>query len=99
MTFGVLDIFRIGIGPSSSHTVGPMRDPRRFAQHLHGSIWEDVDRIRVELHGSLSGYRHGPSHGSCDCAVLKNVSGWLAVAKGSFVYAACTRPGETCAHW
>lgn len=51
----VLDIFRIGIGPSSSHTVGPMRIAARFADSLgRASLLSDVRRIRVFLQGSLA---------------------------------------------
>lgn len=51
----VLDIFRIGIGPSSSHTVGPMRIAARFRRRLRneGCISE-VDRVEVRLLGSLA---------------------------------------------
>jgi len=51
----ILDIFRIGIGPSSSHTVGPMRIAARFIRRLlsEGCI-ADVDRIEVRLLGSLA---------------------------------------------
>ncbi|MBA4747291.1 MAG: L-serine ammonia-lyase, partial [Sphingopyxis sp.] len=46
----VLDLFRVGIGPSSSHTVGPMRIAARFLAHLgkHG-LTDQVARIRIEL--------------------------------------------------
>ncbi len=47
----VLDLFRIGIGPSSSHTVGPIRIGNRFAGALIG---KPVHRIEVELQGSLA---------------------------------------------
>ena len=51
----VLDIFRIGIGPSSSHTVGPIRIGNRFVAHLASSgNLEAVSRIEVELQGSLA---------------------------------------------
>ena len=51
----VLDIFRIGIGPSSSHTVGPMRIARRFLSGLRkaGKL-ERVERVEVRLRGSLA---------------------------------------------
>lgn len=51
----VLDVFRIGIGPSSSHTVGPMRIAQRFAAGLlRGAVLDQVARVRVELWGSLA---------------------------------------------
>jgi L-serine dehydratase len=69
----VFDIFKIGIGPSSSHTVGPMRAARRFAQRLESD--GDLARtasIKVELFGSL-GFT-GKGHGS-DRAVLLGLEG------------------------
>ncbi|HCO47350.1 MAG TPA: L-serine ammonia-lyase, partial [Erythrobacter sp.] len=49
----VLDIFRIGIGPSSSHTVGPMRIARTFVRALaKAGKLERTARIAVELQGS-----------------------------------------------
>ena len=51
----VLDIFRIGIGPSSSHTVGPIRICKRFVDSLHREkIFEAAQRIEVVLQGSLA---------------------------------------------
>ncbi len=51
----VLDIFRIGIGPSSSHTVGPMRIAKRFVDALTGTdMLAGTEQIRVELQGSLA---------------------------------------------
>jgi L-serine dehydratase len=47
---GVFDLFAIGIGPSSSHTVGPMRAARRFADALlHNHLLDEVTTVRVEL--------------------------------------------------
>src|SRR5688572_207374 len=73
MQLSVFDIFKIGIGPSSSHTVGPMRAAARFARHLadSGAI-ERVASVRVELFGSL-GFT-GKGHGS-DLAVLLGLEG------------------------
>ncbi len=51
----IFELFKIGIGPSSSHTVGPMRAARSFALALDGAI---VGRIQIELYGSLG--PHGP---------------------------------------
>jgi L-serine dehydratase len=71
MALSVFDLFSIGIGPSSSHTVGPMRAARRFATGL-GDALADTARVRVELFGSLGATGHG--HGS-DKAVLLGLEG------------------------
>jgi L-serine dehydratase len=69
----VFDIFKIGIGPSSSHTVGPMRAARRFAERLEqdGELAR-VTAMKVELFGSL-GFT-GKGHGS-DRAVILGLEG------------------------
>ncbi|WP_018785718.1 L-serine ammonia-lyase [Micromonospora sp. CNB394] len=69
----VFDLFSVGIGPSSSHTVGPMRAARTFVAGLKadGQL-ADVARVRVELFGSLGATGHG--HGS-DRAVLLGLEG------------------------
>jgi len=62
MAVSVFDLFSIGIGPSSSHTVGPMRAAGRFARHLDvDGLLPDVTRVRIELYGSLgaTGAGHG----------------------------------------
>ena len=65
----VLDIFRIGIGPSSSHTVGPMRIARTFVRALAKSGKIDrVARVAVELQGSLA--LTGVGHGTVDATML-----------------------------
>ena len=73
MAVSVFDLFKIGIGPSSSHTVGPMRAARLFVERLiaEGRL-EAVARVRVELHGSLGATGRG--HGS-DKAVLLGLAG------------------------
>ncbi len=54
MAVSIFDLFSIGIGPSSSHTVGPMRAAGRFARHLEvDGLLPDVTRVRIELYGSL----------------------------------------------
>ena len=74
MALGVLDLFSIGIGPSSSHTVGPMRAALRFVDELDGQgILYRVRRVRVGLYGSLAAT--GIGHGS-DSAVLVGLSGF-----------------------
>ena len=66
----VVELFTIGVGPSSSHTVGPMRAARAFA----GSIVDrPVEALEVTLHGSLA--LTGRGHAS-DTAVLLGLSGW-----------------------
>lgn len=65
----VLDIFRIGIGPSSSHTVGPMRIAGMFIRALKKSgKLERTARVVVELQGSLA--LTGVGHGTVDAAIL-----------------------------
>jgi L-serine dehydratase len=69
----VFDLFSIGIGPSSSHTVGPMRAARTFAVGLaDDGLLDRVTRVRVELFGSLGATGHG--HGS-DRAVILGLEG------------------------
>jgi len=71
----VFDIFKIGIGPSSSHTVGPMKAARRFAMALDGAgAFDRVAQIVVELYGSLG--HTGKGHGT-DVAVLLGLEGEL----------------------
>jgi len=73
MAVSVFDLFKIGIGPSSSHTVGPMRAARLFALRLeHEGLLDRVAGLRVELHGSLGAT--GKGHGS-DKAVLLGLEG------------------------
>ena len=73
MHISVFDIFKIGIGPSSSHTVGPMRAARRFAERLaQDGVIGQVERIRIELFGSL-GFT-GKGHGT-DKAVILGLEG------------------------
>ena len=73
MAISVFDLFTIGIGPSSSHTVGPMRAARTFAAALAGSEQADrVRHVRAELYGSLA--QTGKGHGS-DTAVVLGLMG------------------------
>ena len=69
MTVGVFDLFKIGIGPSSSHTVGPMIAARKFAMELcdSGGL-ERTARVRSELFGSLGATGRG--HGSPKAVLL-----------------------------
>src|SRR5271165_6100841 len=69
MTVSVFDLFKIGIGPSSSHTVGPMRAAFMFATSLDESgLLGGVAAVRAELFGSLGATGHG--HGSVKAIVL-----------------------------
>ena len=73
MAISVFDLFSIGIGPSSSHTVGPMRAARTFAVGLaEDGLLAQVTRVRAELFGSLGATGHG--HGS-DRAVTLGLLG------------------------
>ena len=74
MAVSVFDLFKIGIGPSSSHTVGPMRAAARFASRWldEGGILDKVARVRCELFGSLA--LTGRGHGT-DKAVLCGLEG------------------------
>ncbi|HWL80913.1 MAG TPA: L-serine ammonia-lyase [Roseomonas sp.] len=73
MEFGVFDIFRIGIGPSSSHTVGPMRAAAGFVRELgKKGLLPQVARVRAEMFGSLA--LTGRGHAT-DIAVLLGLSG------------------------
>src|SRR5262245_16746101 len=73
MAVSVFDLFKIGIGPSSSHTVGPMRAARLFVQRLRadGQLGA-TQHVQVELFGSLGAT--GKGHGS-DKAVLLGLAG------------------------
>jgi L-serine dehydratase len=67
------DIFKVGVGPSSSHTMGPWRAAQRFvARCLVLDLVERVVRVRVDLYGSLA--KTGRGHGT-DLAVLLGLSG------------------------
>jgi L-serine dehydratase len=69
MAVSVFDLFKIGIGPSSSHTVGPMRAAAMFGEALAADgLLGQVRRVRVELFGSLGATGHG--HGSVKAVLL-----------------------------
>ncbi|MBD2837834.1 L-serine ammonia-lyase [Pseudomonas sp. JM0905a] len=73
MSLSVFDLFKVGIGPSSSHTVGPMRAAAGFAQGLKSDgLLARVASVRAELYGSLGAT--GKGHGS-DKAVLLGLEG------------------------
>jgi len=69
MTISVFELFKVGIGPSSSHTVGPMKAAYQFATRLvsDGTI-DQTAAVRCELFGSLGATGHG--HGSVKAVVL-----------------------------
>ncbi|MFF7447046.1 MULTISPECIES: L-serine ammonia-lyase [unclassified Streptomyces] len=69
MAISVFDLFSIGIGPSSSHTVGPMRAARIFARRLRNEgLLPAVASVRSELYGSLGATGHG--HGTPKAVLL-----------------------------
>jgi L-serine dehydratase len=72
MAIGVFELLTIGIGPSSSHTVGPMRAARRFVVSLDRADLERTTRVYSQLFGSLGATGHG--HGS-DKAVILGLQG------------------------
>ena len=74
MYISLFDMFKIGIGPSSSHTVGPMRAARRFLVELPEADFARIHRVDVELYGSLAHTGHG--HGT-DMAVMLGLEGAL----------------------
>jgi L-serine dehydratase len=75
----VFDLFKIGIGPSSSHTMGPMTAAARFLKEILGDDWprpagSKVDRLAASLHGSLA--YTGVGHGT-DRAVILGLAGLI----------------------
>lgn len=69
----VFDMLKIGIGPSSSHTLGPWRAAEKFVGELQAKEWIDhVNRVTVDLYGSLS--LTGKGHAT-DLAVMLGLSG------------------------
>lgn len=74
MAISALDLFKIGVGPSSSHTMGPMRAGALFcAELLEAVTADDVARLRVDLFGSLAAT--GLGHGT-DRAVVAGLLGF-----------------------
>jgi len=69
VAISVFDLFSIGIGPSSSHTVGPLRAARMFARRLRNEdLLDSVASVRTELYGSLGATGHG--HGTPKAVLL-----------------------------
>ena len=74
MAISVFELFTVGIGPSSSHTVGPMRAARRFAETLTGDgLLELTADLRVDVYGSLAATGRG--HGTFT-AILLGLEGY-----------------------
>lgn len=73
MSISVFDLFKIGVGPSSSHTVGPMIAAAQFVESLDKqAIAQDVKRVKVDLYGSLSAT--GVGHGT-DTSIIVGLMG------------------------
>lgn len=69
MALSAFDLYSVGIGPSSSHTVGPMRASKRFVNGLtDAGHLTDVSRVQAELFGSLG--KTGDGHGSAKAVLL-----------------------------
>ncbi|MGB8815020.1 MAG: serine dehydratase beta chain [Paracoccaceae bacterium] len=67
MFLSVFDIFKLGVGPSSSHTIGPMTAAAHFLDDLRGGAEKipgagRLARLGASLHGSLCLFRQGPCH-------------------------------------
>ena len=75
MAISVFDLFKVGIGPSSSHTVGPMRAAATFAQALiDQDLLNDVRRVEICLYGSLSAT--GVGHATDRATVMGLMGEW-----------------------
>ena len=73
MKTSLFDLYKVGVGPSSSHTMGPMRAARRFASELEvAGQMQPTLRVLVELYGSLA--LTGLGHGT-DRAILLGLAG------------------------
>ena len=97
MVVSVFGLFSIGIGPSSSHTVGPMRATRMFVKRLDGGgLLPKVALVRAELFGSPGATRHG--HGTPKAVLLGleghrpadiDVHGWSRTWRASATAVGC----------
>ena len=85
----IAELFTIGIGPSSSHTVGPMRAARRFA--ALATAGRQPERVRCTLHGSLA--LTGKGHAT-NTAVLLGLAGSPPGHSGAFLDNPTTTPAE-----
>jgi len=73
-SISVFDMFKVGVGPSSSHTLGPWRAAQAFLATLQGrGEFDRVRRVRIDLFGSLA--KTGRGHGT-DLAVMLGLAGW-----------------------
>lgn len=69
MTISIFDLFKIGIGPSSSHTIGPMIAAKKYSNHLKSlAVLNKTHHITIELYGSLA--FTGKGHGTADALML-----------------------------
>lgn len=68
MALSVFDLFKIGVGPSSSHTVGPMRAAHQFIQHFNQQQLFEIARVQIVLYGSLAST--GIGHATDQAALL-----------------------------
>lgn len=74
MYLSIFDLFSVGLGPSSSHTVGPLRSGHDFASRLASAgVLQRVTSLQVDVYGSLSATGHG--HGTFP-AILLGLEGW-----------------------
>lgn len=94
MSVGVFDMFKVGIGPSSSHTVGPMVAATMFVTELvDAGLFDQVSRVHIQLRGSLGATGRG--HGT-DKAVLAGLGGgWPATVDPAWVRDVLTQAEHT----
>ena len=73
MHFGVFDLYKIGVGPSSSHTVGPMKAAKVFVERvLEDKAGTNIAQLQTELYGSLA--LTGLGHGTDTAVALRRAS-------------------------
>jgi L-serine dehydratase len=95
LTVSVLDRFSIGIGPSSSHTVGPMRAARRFTAALsEADLREHVARVRTEMFGSLGATGGGSEESVVEFLLTAGAIGLLLKRNASISGAEVGYQGE-----
>ena len=74
MYISIFDLFKIGVGPSSSHTVGPINATNQFIDYLiQQKLFDQIDKIQFELFGSLA--FTGKGHGT-DKALILGLMGY-----------------------
>ena len=93
MNLSVLDIFKAGVGPSSSHTMGPMTAASRFIREVveRGELAR-VARVTVDLYGSLA--LTGKGH-CTDTAVTLGLAGWLPARRAAMPVVSAIAPSTT----